>query len=352
MRKVTCQSCHAEQPISGFFRVNGTLLCEPCANKSVADLQAKSQPLEVTREIDPTICNQCQTDYGRTGLPLVGGLPFCDNCRQALYNRGFPAWLTASLAGLLVLLGVALWHGSAYFKAERSLILGERALGERRYVEAAAHFEEVLKMSPKGQKGVLLTAKAYLLAGDIEKGQTAINRRETFEQDALFREVNALWSRAFDAYDKAKRASQLRTDRKFEEAAKVMREASREYPESTDLAVAADLYDGGAAFQSKDYERFWEFTKAAMAREPDDPNTVATAASALACKYAVTGNPEFRAQSEEMLAKAKALATDAEDKEWYEEYAERIQHRLESREIIEKEEYDRRFRKTDDKGKS
>jgi tetratricopeptide (TPR) repeat protein len=352
MRKVTCQSCRAEQPFSGFFRVNGTLLCEACANKSAADLESRSQPLEVTREIDPTICSQCQTDYGRTELPLVGGLPFCDNCRQAVYNRGFPAWLTASLAGLLVLLAVALWHGSAYFRAERSLILGERALGQGSYVQAAAYFEDVLKMSPKGQKGVLLSAKAYLLAGDVEKGQAAINRREKFEQDALFREVNALWSRTVSAFDKAERASNLQQERKWEEAAKVMREAATEYPQSAYLAVAADLYAGGAAFQRKDYDRFLEFTKAAMSRDSNDANTLATAASAFACKYAVTGNPEFRAQSEEMLDKAKALVTSPEAQEWYDEYAERIHHRLDSREIIERDEYNRRFRKSENKGKS
>src|SRR5262249_40451404 len=109
MRKATCGSCQVEKPLTGFFRVNGALLCEPCADRAVIDLQAKSQPMEVTREIDRTICNGCQADYGRTELPLVGGVPFCENCRQGLYNRGFPAWLTTSLAGLLALLGLALW---------------------------------------------------------------------------------------------------------------------------------------------------------------------------------------------------------------------------------------------------
>jgi len=354
MRKAICQSCHAEQSVAGYFRVNGTLLCEPCADKTVADLQAKSQPLQVTREVDLTVCNQCHADYGRTELPVVGGLPFCDTCRQALYNRGFPAWLTTTLAALLVLLGLALWHGTTYFRAERSLILGERALNQAKYAQAGSYFDEVLKVSPKGQKGVLLAAKAHLLAGNVQKAQAALERRDRFEEDGLFREVNGIWSRALAAYEKAKQASKLEEEKKWDEAAKLMAEASAQYRESVGLAVAADLYAGGAAFERKDYDHFLEFSNAARSKDPNDASAAATLASALACKYAVTGDAAFRAQSEEMLAKAHALATGPEGQAWYEEYAERIHHRLESREIIEREEYNRRFHKTQtaDKGKS
>lgn len=346
MRKATCESCQIEKPLTGFYRVNGKLLCEPCADKAVTDLQASSQPLQVTQEIDRTICNKCQMDYGRTDLPLVGGLPFCENCRQGLYNRGFPAWLTTSLAGLLVLLGLALWHGIPYFRAERYLVLGERAIAEKKYAEAAVHLENVLKVAPKGQKGVLLATKAYLLADDIEKAQAALRHRQSFEQDALFREVNGLWNRAAEAYDNADKASKLLEARKYEEAAKLMSKAAAEYPESLNLAAAADFYAGGAAFERKDYDGFVALSRAAMNKMPQDPRLVAGVASALACKYAVTGNPEFRAGAEELLEKAKALTT-AESQADYEEYSERIRHRLDTREIIEKDEYDRRYRKTE-----
>ncbi|MCI0352949.1 MAG: hypothetical protein L0Z53_26300 [Acidobacteriales bacterium] len=331
--------------MNGFYRVNGKLLCEPCADKAVTDLQASSQPLQVTQEIDRTVCSKCQMDYGRTELPLVGGLPFCENCRQGLYNRGFPAWLTASLAGLLVLLGLALWHGIPYFHAERSLVLGERAIAEKKYAEATVHLENVLKVAPKGQKAVLLATKAYLLADDIQKAQAALQHRQTFEQDALFREVNAFWNRAVDAYENAAKASKLLEAKKYEEAAKLMSTASAQYPESLNLAVAADFYAGGAAFERKDYDSFVTFSRAAMKKTPEDPQVVAGVASALACKYAVTGNPEFRNSAEELLEKAKVLSHDAESKADYEEYAERIRHRLDTREIIEKQEYDRRYRK-------
>ena len=82
-----------------------------------------------------------------------------------------------------------------------------------------------------------------------------------------------------------------------------------------------------------------------MEKTPDDPAAAGAVASALACKYAVTGDPEFRKQAEQMLDKAQTLAQQSpQSKASFDEYAERIRYRLQTREIIDKEEYDRRFR--------
>ena len=54
---------------------------------------------------------------------------------------------------------------------------------------------------------------------------------------------------------------------------------------------------------------------------------------------------DFRSQSEGMLDKARQLAqSDADALKSLEEYSPRIQYRLDSRKIISKQEYDRRFR--------
>src|SRR5260221_11601871 len=103
MRKAPCQDCGAQQPLGGMFRLHGRTLCEPCADRSVAQLKAAGQKLQVAHESDPTICAVCKTDYGYD-LPPVGGVPVCQNCSQALYARGFPGWLNASM--ILLLLGL------------------------------------------------------------------------------------------------------------------------------------------------------------------------------------------------------------------------------------------------------
>lgn len=121
------------------IRLNEKTLYEPCAEKELNQIQATQQAARVTRAVDPTICTQCKADYGSTSLPLIGSLPFCSTCSQALYNRPFPGWLKSSLAGLFLLLGAALWHGVPYFKAGRSLVLGERAIEHRDYRHATPY---------------------------------------------------------------------------------------------------------------------------------------------------------------------------------------------------------------------
>ena len=67
--------------------------------------------------------------------------------------------------------------------------------------------------------------------------------------------------------------------------------------------------------------------------------------SALACKYAASGDTTFRQRSEEMLAKAKELTKgDKKILDGLAEFEERNHYRLETRQIISKSEYDQKFR--------
>jgi hypothetical protein len=223
-------------------------------------------------------------------------------------------------------------------------------MDRRDYKNAAGHFAEVLKVSPTEQRVVLLGAKANLMSGNVAEAQKFLKLRENYEQDNLFAEVNGLWKHALDAYDKVQRASKLVDERQEEEAATLMHQASDEYPQAPELAASARTLDAGAAFDRKDYDGFLRISQDIWEKNPEDPAAAGAVASALACKYAVTGNPEFRKQAEQTLEKARALAQRSpEDKASFEEYAERIRYRLESREIIDKAEYDRRFRKKEAK---
>jgi hypothetical protein len=162
-----------------------------------------------------------------------------------------------------------------------------------------------------------------------------------------FREVDALWNKAVNALDKADQASKLaEQDGKSSEAARLMHEAATEYPQMPGLAVAAEGFDEGAAFERKDYDGFLAISQGLWQRFPG-PQTAGAVASALACKYAVTGDVYYRQQAEQLLEKAHQLAAnDPEQEKSYQEYAERIQYQLKSREIITTSEYNRRFRAT------
>jgi hypothetical protein len=325
--------------------LTGKPICVPCAEAKAQEAKAGGSNLEFAGIIDPTICGLCKTDYGSSELPFIGGIPVCANCARGLYERPYPGWLKLAMAGLLLLLAGSLWRGVPYFIAGRHLVLAERAMDRNDYKTARVHFAEVLKVSPTEQEVLLLGAKANLMTGDAEGAQKFLKQRGGYKSSDLFTEVDGMWNRAVDAYDKAVKAKKLYESRQEDEAARLMREASSEYPQSEDLALSALNLELGVAFNHKDYDTFLRLSEAVLARAPGDPMAAGGVASALACKYAVTGDPEYRKQAEQMLEKAKVLAQQSpQAKAAFEEYAERIRYRLESRVIIDKPEYDRRFR--------
>jgi tetratricopeptide (TPR) repeat protein len=327
-----------------------SIICRPCAEKAFQEAKAAGRETNFARIVDPTICGICKADHGSSELPLIGGVFACGNCSKGLYERPFPQWLKLSLAGLVLLLGAGLWRGLPYFKAGRHLVQAERAMDRQDYSAAAAHFQEVLKVHPTSQKVALLGAKANLMIGDLAGAQAFLKQREQFESDDLFTEVSNFWKRAMDAYDKADKASKLEESGQDEQAAKLMHEASSEYPQSVDLAVSAMHLDAGVAFDRKDYDAFLRISTAELEKEPNNPAIVAGVSSAMACKYAVTGDPAFRKQSEDTLAKAQVLAQrSAEEKSSFDSYSQRIRYRLATREIIDTKEYNRRFGKQEAK---
>lgn len=291
-------------------------------------------------------CARCGALIADGYVPVAGRASFCSSCRTLVEAWPYPQWLKLGLVGLLVLLGVALIHGEKYFRAGRTMYKGERLVEEKRYAEALPYLKETLKIAPRSDKAVLLTAKAALLTGDMQTAGAAFDGHDSgkFEngKDAEFLEVSAIWNRAVDAMKKAQAAGKLAVHEA--EAARMMHEAAAQYPEMPSLRIAADSYDGGVAFEQKDYDTFLAISEKAW-KEHADANSASGMASALGCKYAVTGDESFRQRSEEMLQRAFEMAKgDAEELKVLNEFAERNKYRLESRVILTKAEYDKRFR--------
>jgi len=345
MRYLKCSSCGRQLPAAQMFSYDDAPVCEPCGDRMVVEARAKGYKPDVRHMLDATICSRCKTDNGETDFRLIGGSPFCPRCGAALYAYPFPTWLKASFAALLLLLAFALWHDAPYFAAGRHLVAGRRDMARKDYRAAAVHYAMVLPVKPTDQEVVLLGAKASLMTGDVASAQQFLQLREKYEAGALFTEVNRLWNRALHAFAKADSAGKLAKANRTVEANRLMAEAAREYPESSPLVVGALLVKGGDAFERKDYDLFLSTSREALALMPDQPRLIAGVASALACKYALTGDATLRVQAESLLAVAGTIAQrSAEEKASYDEYAERIRHRLTSRTIIDQAEYNRRFR--------
>ena len=345
MRKATCSVCGSEQPSGEMFALDGRPICAPCAEKLPAETKAAGEKLQLGRIMDPTICSVCATDHGDTQLPLIGGKPVCDSCAPGLYHRPFPLWLKAGLAVLLLLLGWSLWRSRHYFAAERHMVRGERAMDRHDYTRAANEFEQVLLILPDTQKAVLLGAKAHFMAGDPDGAVRFFSQRSHWDHaDALYKEVNGMFKSSVNAVRKARRAVTLDGQGQYDEAARLMTEAAKEYPQALNLVIASQVFNSRAAFYRKDYDASLAFAQAALDKSPGDPNLNASVAAALACKYALTGDAKFHDQAEQMLAKAQTLAqASPDDRAAFEDYSVRIRYRLQSREILDKDEYDRRF---------
>jgi hypothetical protein len=350
MSDPTCGECGQPVTASNAYELDGRIHCGKCAEAALQRAKSSGQPIRVSRYVDKSICSRCHTYIGQGSAVLESGpLRFCASCAALVEDWPYPQWLKLSLVALLILLAFSLLHGRKYFQAGKNLYLGEQLVEKGQYNKALPYLRETLKIAPNSDKGALLTAKAALLAGDPATAQNALqgHNEGRFEKgDAPeFREVNDLWNRAVRAGKELQQADELeQQDGKEAEAASLVHQAAATYPQLQNIALLVDMYDGGVAFAKKDYDGFltlaekdWNLTKVAT--------TAAVLASALACKFAVTGDATYRQRSEEMLARAKDLAkNDPEALKQFAEFEQRTRYRLETRDILSKAQYDRKFR--------
>src|SRR5437879_1219944 len=311
MLRGQCAQCGAEGPLRAFTAVGQKLCCYTCSCKLEKEARARGEDPQIHSVIDPTICYKCKRDNGSEELPAIGGVRYCARCSEELYQRPFPQWLQLSLAALLVLLAFALLHGKPYFRAGRDLLHGQKLIDRGRYAEAIPYLQASLKVAPACEEGVLLLAKAYVLTGRPDQGDKMLRDHNggRFEKNDLSDEVvGQIYGRVTRAFQSAEQAAKLHEEKKWEEAAKAMHEAAGLYPEFGGFTDAVVSYDESAAFERKDYDGFLKISEEAWNQHLSSPEYAGLVASALACKYAVTGQPEYRGRSEQMLDTARHLA--------------------------------------------
>ncbi len=249
MRRAGCSACHLTLPIPKMYVVDGRRLCEPCATKRAMELRSAGRTVEVLRALDPTICAECGADKDDTEWLKVAGTPLCFKCRQRFYEVPFPAWVLLLLFVMAGLAAFAAWHGWEYAESGIALANGQRFLAEKQYAQAATEFRSVLEQGSESDRVLLLTAKAYLLAGDYEHARLLLNGHAKFNYTgALFREVQDIWDRAVQAQDLAAEAEKLAPSDPASAAAK-MRQAAAAYPERADLRDRAQQMTAAAGNQ-------------------------------------------------------------------------------------------------------
>jgi len=346
MRSQACCSCGLKLPLNSLFEINQQVYCEKCADQTVSSLQEAKAEFDIARVVDPSICSKCEGDAGSGEFGRVGGAPYCPACTESIYNVRYPAWLMASMAGVLVLLALSLAHGMKYFKAARDFYRAEHLVEQKQYREAVPMLQSVVALAPDCEKCILTLAKAGIFAGMPGEAWEAVEKHN----GGKFTEKHgALWDEVSEAFKRVDRASELVAAANSAESAAAaldqVRQARSVYPEWQYLAEAEQELQSGVAFEMRDYDRFLALEEERLKKDPDSPMNLGGMASALACKYAVTGDDQYKTRAEEMLQRAQiASQSDPKEQERFVEYYERIRYRLDSREILTRKEYDQRFR--------
>ncbi len=381
MRRVTCEACRNSVPMNESVRLFGRLLCQACAEAKIHEYpQSDLTEQTVQPQTDPTVCANCGADGGSTELPTMLDLPVCEACHRLFLRRPFPAWVKATAAAVLVLLGVSMARNWRFFQAYRDMRRASAAWKAGEAKSAAALMSSAAARVPESPE-LAATAKyirAHALAaeGQFEKAYETIvsiagpapsepqlaesvrlldalrdvgrarqaAKEQQFDEavghmDAALRKMPQ--QRDFRLERDLYRGRSLETQERAEEALAVFRQIKRDYPEfelADDLILQAEA---GAAFEAKDYDAFLAKARELEERGPRRAMAVAQVASALACKYAVTGQQPLKDQALKKLQHAAELVRD--ERQHFEEYRQRILHRLNTREIISKKEYDRRF---------
>jgi len=295
MRQVLCGLCKRDVPMNDAFTLDGTTVCGPCCEQSGKQSAEHAQP-SISRQIDPTVCRRCNKDGGSTSLPTVAGVPVCEACHAHLHDYPFPAWIKGAGVGLALLVVCAAMWNLRFVLAYREMRASMAALGQRDMVRADSMAHSAARRVPE-------SSDLEALASYFD-GITTLREGKSAEALASLKKAGARLPPAFGI---------------------------------DDLMLRARM---GEAFDKENYDEFLALATQVAAKRPNDATSLATVASAQACKFATTGSESFRDQALAILAQAKALATSDPD---FAGYEQRILHRLQSREIIDGKEFQRRF---------
>jgi hypothetical protein len=295
LRQITCTQCGASFPAGQTFQVFGVTMCGPCGDANLRARNLKKVPAgSVVRNIDPTVCAKCGSDWGDRDLRSRGKTPLCERCAEAARNFPFPRWIKISFAALIVVVIADAALNMRYLQAMHEIKQAGRLVKAGNVDGAAAALDDAAKHVP-GNGDLELVATTY-------HAISLLNHDRSTEAEKLLQPLRTR-ANGNELYEMALLQAHI-----------------------------------GAAFDRHDYDSFLEHSLTLLKKSPDEAQAIASVASAYACKFAVTGNDDFKRAALGYLDQARA----AKHHENLQEYVDRIMYRLDTRQIITAAEYHRR----------
>jgi hypothetical protein len=178
----------------------------------------------------------------------------------------------------------------------------------------------------------ILGANRALAAGDINRGAALFEAASVRLPE--IKELSVLHG--------LYKAQKLLGEDKNEEALAVVRKTKATAPpQMANMFQQVELMSEiGVSFDQHDYDMFLTKSEELANLVPNEPRAIGGVASAYACKFAQTGDPKFRTKALEQLERAKSIPSNDDD---FAEFENRIQFRLQTREIIDRDEFQKRF---------
>jgi hypothetical protein len=295
MRTVKCEKCGQERGMNDTVRVFEQTLCRECGEEALAgrkDLPADA----VEAHVDPTVCYHCGEDNGNEPLETLATLPTCRQCADTFRNRPYPPWVKGFFAALAVVVIVALVWNMRFAAAYWQL----RGLGK------------------------------VMEGGDIQKGAAMMaSISDKVPESPFFADLASYF-----------KGAALMDENKPQEALAAFESCGSSLPAEYKVGQQITSAKIAIAFDKGEYDRFLELAMKLHSEEPSHPMHLGQVGSAYACKYAQAGNEEFKQKAFEYVEKAKQEPVEGFD---VAEYEQRIMHRLETREIIDRDEFLKRF---------
>ena len=300
MRKAKCEKCEGEFPMNDTLKVRENVVCRECAQSILSKEKIRANQLQ--QQIDPTICTGCGLDNGDTELPRLGQVPVCPDCRKSYKNRPFPMWIKAALIGIVIFVASTLIWNSRFIHAYYDLRRFGAATDAGDFELAAGYMISASEHVPENE--YLLTYASWY------KGMILL--------------VHDKYAEALERFVFCRGRVGINEESDLE-----------------DLIMNARI---GVAFDNCNYDEFLQLSLQMNERYKDDLTYTMKLASAYACKYAETQDEQHKTKSMTTLESAKTLASSQpEEKEYFAEYEMRILYRLHTREIINKDEFYKRY---------
>ncbi len=296
MQKAVCSSCQKEFPKNNTYLIKDGVFCEACGNEFLN--KNKDTPQEsIIRQMDNTLCFTCSKDNGNVRFMEISGIPLCPKCTAIARNRPFPKWIKISLATVILLVIFSFIWNLRFIEAYFSLKQSHKAI-------AAGEIEKVVDLVNKASQKVpegkdLKVLSAYytgILALKNDDNEKALNLFESCRETIPADHLDPLIAQAMIGY----------------------------------------------AFNNKDYDAFLAISKELSGKNPARVRYKAQLASAYACKYAVTGDQQYKDAALACLADVDKMPAEVSERD--PDYKQRILYRLQTREIISTEDFYKKFR--------